>query len=195
MTPTRDIRETLFRYRSYTPLPLVALMLLFAAPTASSFLWGLPVAFAGELLRLWGVSIAGSETRVTGGVGASQLVTSGPFAWVRNPLYAGNILLYLGLGVASYALFPWLQAGAGLWFAFQYSAIVSLEEEFLLEKFGGRYRRYAEAVPRFIPGLRPYREPGAAQPLLSWSRGLRSERRTLQAIALLTAAIIVRGLV
>ncbi len=195
MSANRDIRALLFRYRSYTPLPLVALMLLFAAPTARSFLWGLPIAFAGELIRLWGVSIAGSETRVTGGVGASQLVTSGPFAWVRNPLYVGNILLYLGLGVASFALFPWLQAGAGLWFAFQYSAIVGLEEDFLLERFGEQYRRYAAAVPRFIPALRPYRDAGAPQPILSWSRGFRSERRTLQAIVLLTAALVIRGLV
>ena len=47
MTGSRDIREMLFRYRSYTPLPLVALMLLFAKPSVSSFLWGLPVALAG----------------------------------------------------------------------------------------------------------------------------------------------------
>ncbi len=195
MTAKKDIRDLLFRYRSYTPLPLVALMLLFADPTAQSFLWGLPVTAAGELIRLWGVSIAGNETRVTGAVGASQLVTSGPFAYVRNPLYLGNIMLYLGMGIASFALFPWLQAGAALWFVFQYSAIVSLEEEFLREKFGERYRRYAAAVPRFLPGGRPYRDPGGFQPGLSWSRGLRSERRTLQAILLLTAALVVRGLV
>jgi protein-S-isoprenylcysteine O-methyltransferase Ste14 len=195
MSANADIRGLLFRYRSYTPLPLVALMLAFAEPSARSFLFGLPLVAAGEMVRLWGVSIAGSETRVTGGVGASQLITSGPFAYVRNPLYAGNMLLYLGLGIVSMALFPWLQAGAALWFAFQYSAIVSLEEDFLLEKFGGRYRRYREQVPRFIPAGRAYRDPEASQPGLDWSRGLRSERRTLQAIVLLGAAIIVRGLV
>ncbi|HLF14104.1 MAG TPA: isoprenylcysteine carboxylmethyltransferase family protein [Bacteroidota bacterium] len=195
MNAKHDIRRLLFRYRSYTPLPVIILMLLFAQPSAASVLWGLPVAAAGEMIRLWGVSIAGSETRVTGAVGASQLVTSGPFAHVRNPLYLGNVMLYLGMGIASFALFPWLQAGAALWFVFQYSAIVSLEEEFLREKFGERYRLYAAAVPRFLPDGRTYRDPGGPQPELSWSRGLRSERRTLQAILLLTAALVVRGLV
>lgn len=190
-----DMRDFLFRYRSYTPVPLVILMLIFAQPSIASFACGLPLAFAGEFLRLWGVSIAGSETRVTGGVGASQLVTSGPFAFVRNPLYVGNVLLYIGMGIASYALFPWLQAGAALWFGFQYSSIVALEEEFLVEKFGDRYRRYASSVRRFLPSFSPYHDPEGGQPVLSWSRGLRSERRTLQAIVLLSAALVVRGMI
>jgi protein-S-isoprenylcysteine O-methyltransferase Ste14 len=168
-------------------------MLLFARPTAASFAWGLPLALFGETIRLWGVSLAGSATRVTGEVGAIELVTSGPFAHVRNPLYLGNLLLYLGMGVASNALFPWLQAGALLWFAVQYSGIVSLEEDFLATRFGDEYRRYCAAVPRFIPSPRRY-ESGSPQPDLSWPRGLRSERRTLQAIAALTAALVVRGM-
>jgi protein-S-isoprenylcysteine O-methyltransferase Ste14 len=193
MSAAADIRGLLCRYRSYTPIPLIVLMLLFARPTAASFAWGLPVALLGEMLRLWGVSLAGSATRVTGEVGAIELVTSGPFAHVRNPLYLGNMLLYLGLGVASNALFPWLQAGALLWFVFQYRAIVSLEEDFLRGRFGDEYARYCAAVPRFVPSLRGY-DAGGPQPELSWQRGLRSERRTLQAIVLLTAALVVRGL-
>lgn len=187
-----DIRATLFRWRSYTPVPLAVLMLVFARPTLASFAAGLPIALAGEMIRLWGVSLAGSATRVTGEVGAIELVTSGPFAFVRNPLYVGNMLLYLGLGIASMALFPWLQAGAALWFAFQYGAIVSLEEEFLRERFGEAYARYCAAVPRFVPRLIPY-EGGGPQPDLDWSRGLRSDRRSLQALAILTAALALRG--
>lgn len=189
-----DLRAVLFRWRSYTPVPLVILMLLFAQPSVASFLWGLPVAICGELLRLWGVSIVGSETRVTGGVGASRLITSGPFARVRNPLYVGNMMLYAGMGVMSFALFPWLQAAALLWFLFQYSQIVSLEEEFLTERFGDEYTRYCAAVPRFLPAVRKYR-PGTDQPTFDWGRGLRSEKRTLQAIVLLTALLVVRGTV
>jgi protein-S-isoprenylcysteine O-methyltransferase Ste14 len=188
-----DIRKLLFRYRSYTPVPLVLLMLLFARPTPASFAWGLPLALLGEAIRLWGVSIAGSATRVTGEVGAIELVTSGPFAHVRNPLYLGNLLLYVGMGVASNALFPWLQAGALLWFVFQYSAIVSLEEDFLRTRFGDEYARYCAAVPRFFPLPRRF-DSGASQPVLSLPRGLRSERRTLLAIALLTAALVAREL-
>jgi len=188
-----DIRGILFRYRSYTPVPMLLIMLIFARPTFSSFAVGIPLAAAGELIRLWGVSIAGSETRVTGVVGASQLITSGPFSYVRNPLYAGNILLYLGMGIASMALFPWLQAAALLFFAFQYALIVSLEEEFLSEKFGDAYLRYRDAVPRFIPDGRKFSGGASPQPGVNWGRGLRSERRTLQAIGLLSAALILIG--
>ena len=188
------VREFLFRYRGYTPVPIVILMLLFARPTAASFAWGLPIALLGEAIRLWGVSLAGSATRATGGVGAIELVTSGPFAYVRNPLYMGNLLLYLGMGIASNALSPWLQAAALLWFFAQYSAIVSLEEEFLVGRFGEEYTRYCAAVPRFLPTFRRY-EGGEPQPGLSLGRGLRSERRTLQAMALLTIALVVRGIV
>ncbi len=190
---TADIRDFFFRYRSYTPVPLVLVMLIFARPTPLSFAVGIPMAAAGEFIRLWGVSIAGVETRVTGGVGASTLITSGPFSYVRNPLYVGNILIYLGLGVASMALFPWLQGAALAFFAFQYRSIVSLEEDFLSEKFGDGYREYRVAVPRFIPDGRRFSGKPAVQPVLSWGRGFRSERRTLQAIIILTAALILIG--
>jgi len=190
---TTDPRDMFFRYRSYTPVPLVLLMLIFAKPTPASFAFGFPLAVAGELIRLWGVSIAGSETRVTGGVGASQLITSGPFAYVRNPLYLGNMLIYIGLGIASMALFPWLQVGALVFFLVQYRSIVSLEEEFLVKKFGDAYLRYRDAVPRFLPDGRKFPAAPAGQPEPSWDRGLKSERRTLQAIVLLTAALVVIG--
>jgi protein-S-isoprenylcysteine O-methyltransferase Ste14 len=193
MKNAAGMREWLFRHRSYTPVPLVVAMLLFARPTAASFAWGLPLALLGEAIRLWGVSLAGSSTRVTGEVGAIELVTSGPFAHVRNPLYLGNILLYVGMGIASNALFPWLQAAGLCWFAFQYSAIVGLEEDFLRTRFGEEYERYCAAVPRFIPSPRRY-DAGGIQPELSWARGLRSDRRSLQAIVLLTIALLVRGM-
>jgi protein-S-isoprenylcysteine O-methyltransferase Ste14 len=193
MTALADIRDILFRHRGYTPVPFVVLIVLFARPTAASFAAGLAIALFGEMLRLWGVSIVGAETRVTGGVGASQLVTSGPYARVRNPLYAGNMLIYLGMGIASNAWSPWLQAAGMAWFLFQYSVIVHREEEFLFERFGDRYARYAAAVPRFLPTLRRYEGCGD-QPAPDWGMAIRSDRRTLQAIALLASALAVRGM-
>lgn len=194
MRAAADIREFLFRHRGFTPVPFVVLIVLFADPTPASYAAGLAIALPGEAVRLWGVSIVGCETRVTGGVGASQLVTSGPYARVRNPLYAGNMLIYLGMGIASNAWLPWLQVAGMLWFLFQYSVIVHREEEFLLERFGDRYARYAAAVPRFLPALRRY-EGGDGQPAPDWRMALRSDRRTLQAIGLLAAALVLRGTV
>ena len=82
----------IFKYRSYTPIPFLILMLIFEKASVTSLVTGFVIALAGELIRLWGVSWAGSETRTTGGVGGSFLVISGPFAHVRNPLYVGNIM-------------------------------------------------------------------------------------------------------
>ena len=109
------LASQIFKYRSYTPIPFLIIMFLYANPNIWSLLIGFIIAFMGEAIRIWGVSWAGSETRTTGNVGGTYLIVSGPFAHLRNPLYLGNILMYTGLGVMSFALFPWLQI-AGLIF-------------------------------------------------------------------------------
>ena len=110
------IYQSLFKYRSYTPIPFVIVMFLFANSNIWSLIAGLIVALSGEFIRLWGVSWAGSETRTTGEAGGTFLIVSGPFAHVRNPLYVGNILIYTGLGIMSFALFPWLQIAGFIFF-------------------------------------------------------------------------------
>ena len=190
-----DVRQKLFNYRSYTPIPFLMLMLMFAHPTTATFLIGLMIALLGEYLRLWGVAIAGSETRTTGPVGGTFLITKGPFAYVRNPLYLGNIVIYLGIGIMSNALFPWLTAVALVYFFFQYSSIVSLEEEYLSSTFGEEYRRYRSSVHRFVPRVSPYEGGEHEQPGLDWHRGLRSERRTLQAVGSVVILLCIRWMV
>ncbi|HEY4612758.1 MAG TPA: methyltransferase [Bacteroidota bacterium] len=190
---SRDFRQRLFQYRSYTPIPFLVVVLAFAQPTAQSVIVGAAMAIFGEVLRFWGVAYAGSLTRVTGNVGAPAVVMAGPFAFVRNPLYVGNMLLYIGIGVVSNALYPWLTITATVYFLAQYALIVSLEEEFLEREFGAGYLEYRKNVPRFIPRLIPYATPLQAEQLPKWSDALKSERRTLQAIALVGVALWVRG--
>lgn len=185
---TVTFSQFLFRNRSYTPLPFLVVMIVFAEPTLWSIIAGFVVAALGEFIRAWGVFYVGSETRVTGEVGASRLVTSGPFAHVRNPLYVGNILLYVGVGIMSLALFPWLQVAALLWFMFQYTLIVREEERFLREKFGAEYEAYCASVPRFLMRPTPWR--GSDPITINWSAGWRSEARTLQAFAVATAIVV-----
>lgn len=189
---TMDVRQKLFQYRSYTPIPFLLVMVYYTNPMVVSFVIGFVLLGVGESLRLWGVAIAGSETRTRGTVGGTYLITSGPFAYVRNPLYAGNILIYTGIGIMSNALFPWLTLIALVFFSVQYSLIVSLEEEYLFSTYGEAYRVYVAAVPRFLPRLTPYRGVASEQPEMRWSKGFRSERRTLQAIALIVLFVGVR---
>ena len=111
-----NIRQTLFQYRGVIPIPFLIGMTYYAHPTLTSLVVGFAIVLSGESIRLWGVAIAGSETRTTDRVGGTYLVTTGPFGYVRNPLYVGNIMMYVGIGVMSMALFPWLQAGALFFF-------------------------------------------------------------------------------
>jgi protein-S-isoprenylcysteine O-methyltransferase Ste14 len=183
-----DIRDTLFTYRSYTPIPFLVLGLVVGRPTATSLVAGALVAIVGEAIRFWGVGHATSETRTTAGVGGSRLVVSGPFAYVRNPLYVGNILMYTGLGVM--AGVPWLVAATLVWFVLQYTLIVSREEEYLAATFGDEYAAYCASVHRFLPRLTPY-APGATQ-RIEWDIAARSERRTFQAFAIGVALFVAK---
>jgi protein-S-isoprenylcysteine O-methyltransferase Ste14 len=187
----KDFSSLLFKYRSYTPIPFLILMLIFQESTIWTLVIGFGVALIGELIRFWGVSWTGSETRTTGSVGGTFLIISGPFAFVRNPLYVGNILIYLGLGIMSFAWFPYLQIVAILFFLFQYYFIVKEEENYLREKFQKEYKNYCENVPPFFPRFNPYKNKNVIQPPFSTAAGLRSETRSLQAFLGISLLLII----
>lgn len=186
-----NISSLAFKYRSYTPIPFLMLMLIFQESTPLTLIIGFAVALSGELIRFWGVSWAGSETRTTGGVGGTFLIISGPFAYVRNPLYVGNILLYSGLGIMSFALFPYLQIVAIIFFLIQYNFIVNEEEKYLLEKFKEDYKEYCNNVPAFIPRIFPYKNKNIVQPPYNLKAGVRSETRSLQAFFGISLLLII----
>jgi len=191
----KSISTIAFKYRSYTPIPFLILMLIFQQSTPLSLITGFTIALIGELIRFWGVSWAGSETRSTGGVGGTFLIISGPFAYVRNPLYVGNILMYLGLGIMSFALFPYLQIGAIIFFLFQYYYIVKEEERFLREKFSEQYKDFCKHVPAFFPRLTPYRNSDVVQPPYNFKAGIRSETRSLQAFFGISLLLVILWLI
>ena len=191
----KKLAAIFFKYRSYTPIPFVLLMIIFIDATVYSLVIGFFIAITGELIRLWGVNWAGSETRTTGNVGGTYLIIKGPFAYVRNPLYVGNILIYVGLGVMSYALFPYLQILGLLFFGFQYYLIVKSEEEFLSSKFGEAFKDYVLNVPRFLPRITKYVDENIKQPPFKPEAGIRSERRSLQALFGTSLIIIIAWLI
>lgn len=181
---------TLFKYRSYTPIPFLLLMFAYYDANIWSLVIGFVIALAGEWLRLWGVSWAGSETRTTGAVGGTYLIIRGPFGFVRNPLYVGNILIYTGLGIMSNALFPYLQILAILFFIFQYYYIVFEEENYLRKTFTKQFEEYFDNVPRFFPRLTQYKDAGVVQPPFNFKAGLLSEKRTLQAFSIVISTMV-----
>jgi protein-S-isoprenylcysteine O-methyltransferase Ste14 len=186
----RELGKYFFKYRSYIPVPFVLLMLVFMKPTLLSIIIGFAVALTGELIRIWSVGYAGSETRTTSGVGGTYLVTQGPYSMVRNPLYIGNIMLYVGIGIMSMALFPWLQIFAFIFFIFQYHCIILAEEDFLSGKFGEKFSAYRSSVGRFIPWFYSVPKNILSDLTFKFNEGIRSERRSLQAF-LITSSIII----
>jgi len=186
---SKSLSDLFFKYRSYTPLPFIVIMLIYENSNIWSLIGGFIIVIIGESIRLWGVSWAGSETRTTDKPGGSYLVISGPFAHLRNPLYLGNILIYAAIGIMSFAIFPYLQIFALAFFFVQYYFIIKSEEKFLIKEYGDQYKEYSASVRRFIPRISSYKVPGLKQPSFNLKSGLRSERRTLQAISIITVTI------
>ena len=179
----------LFRHRSYTPIPLILFLLVFASPNWILFFSGLFIILTGELIRFNGVAYAGRATRTTRKAGAGRLITDGPFAYVRNPLYIGNYLISLGMVVMSGAFFPWMILIHFVLFFFQYQNIVLYEEESLKKKFSD-YQDYFSHVNRWLPRLTPF--PGRNPISPDYTKALRSEKNTIQAFVSVTILILIR---
>ena len=185
-----ELNRFFFKYRSYTPIPLIVVVLILAKPSWTSFMAGFVLVLLGEGLRFWGVAYAGSATRTTGRAGGERLITDGPFGYVRNPLYLGNFLMSSGFLIMSWAWMPWMAFIFVLLFGIQYSFIIHHEEEYLSKKFGKEYANYKRCIRRWIPCFRkcPYREKSVPH----FMKALKSERNTLQAIAAVTVLLFVR---
>jgi protein-S-isoprenylcysteine O-methyltransferase Ste14 len=127
------------RLRVTTGFLLAAAFAWFAEPSLQSLAWGLPIAFLGLLLRAWAAGHLEKNVR---------LAVSGPYAYVRNPLYLGTLLVAAGLVVASRG---WLLAVLfTLVFGLIYLPAIELEEQHLSRLFPD-FADYAKRVPPLLP--------------------------------------------
>lgn len=107
---------------------------------------GIFVIFLGAALRFWSSGYLDKEGRLT---------VSGPYAYSRNPLYVGTILMAVGVVATQDAW--WLLIPLVLGFAFIFTPLVIAEEKVLAEKFGEQFTKYVANVGRFVPKLKgPY---------------------------------------
>ena len=186
-----DIRDFFFRNRGYIPIPLAIIILTFASIKIELLPIGVILVVTGELLRLNGVRYAGGETR-TLKVGASVLCSSRPFAYLRNPLYLGNVIIYAGMVLIAGGEFVWILLPTTLTFFFlEYGLIISLEEETLRKKFNEEYGEYLSMVPRLIPRVSPWKGGSETVPM-TIEKTLRTEKRTLQIIGGFILLLILR---
>ncbi len=120
--------------------------LVLARPTAGTLAWGGALGILGLALRAWSAGTIHKNRSLT---------TSGPYAFIRNPLYLGSFLIGVGLSLAGGS---WLWVFAFVaFFAAAYAPTIAAEQARLAELFGARYADYAREVPALVPRLTPYR--------------------------------------
>lgn len=171
----RRIHDIAYRWRGplMAPLYLVLVSVFVGETECDSYVWpvGLILFFVGVALRVWAQTHLHYRLSVR-----KTLTTTGPYTFVRNPIYIANTLMLVGLTVLSELLW-WIPVTL-VWCAIIYSLVVRREERHLLEKYGDPYRVYVKTVPRWIP-LRPRnREDVGLARRFVWS-SLRAEAHCL----------------
>jgi protein-S-isoprenylcysteine O-methyltransferase Ste14 len=143
--------DAVARLRVPSGFLIVAVFAWLSHPTRGSLAIGLPVSLAGLALRAWAAGCLAKN---------QDLATGGPFAYTRNPLYVGTLLVAAGLVIAGRNLA--LAALFAAVFLFVYLPVIQNEEQHLRQLFPG-YAAYADGVPALLPRLTPW-APAAARP-------------------------------
>ncbi len=155
-----------------------ALFLWLAKPTLLSMLLGGALVIPGLILR----ALASGHVQKN-----EQLATSGPYAYTRNPLYLGSLILACGFALASRSW--WVVAGIVVLFFVIYKPVIRAEEDFLRMRFP-QFEEYARKVPSQLPRLRRFGDaPGA----FSWDLYRKHrEYNSLLGSAVITGALLAK---
>lgn len=141
--------DAVARLRVPSGFLIVVLFAWLSHPATESLAIGLPVSILGLALRGWAAGCLAKN---------QQLATGGPYAYTRNPLYIGTLLVAAGLVIAGRN--PWLAVLFAVVFVFVYLPVIQLEEQYLRVLFP-EYEVYAKEVPPLFPRFTPRRWKGA----------------------------------
>ena len=125
---------------------------------------------AAALLRTWATAYLHAAVMVDMRLHTARLVADGPYRYVRNPLYLGNILLALGFATMASRLGFLILVGGMILFDYR---LILREEAEIGTSQGESYRAYCVAVPRLLPSLRPRVPAAGGTP--NWSDGFLGE--------------------
>jgi protein-S-isoprenylcysteine O-methyltransferase Ste14 len=143
MSFPKPYADTVARLRVALGFLLAGAFLWFSDPCPRSLAVGLPVAVLGLFLRAWAAGHLEKNL---------ELAQNGPYARVRNPLYAGTLTAAAGLAIAARS---WILAVVlAATFLCVYLPVVELEEQHLARLFP-EFQDYARRVPRLIPRVIP----------------------------------------
>jgi len=131
---------------------------------------GAALTIVAALIRTWATAYLRPEVVHDTRLHSERLVADGPFRHVRNPLYLGVLVLFIGMA-------PILSVPGAVWtlgaLAVFLRRLIAGEEHELLAQVGDSFRRYRDAVPMLIPALRARLPASGAHP--QWRRALLGE--------------------
>lgn len=125
---------------------LAVLLVVFARPTRLSLGLGLAIICLGEALRFWAAGHLQKN---------EVLTTTGPYAYVKHPLYIGTILITMGFCILADNIYI-LAVSLAVFSLYYLPYKKGVEDERMKRLFGEAYLDYAEKVPDYIPRLSPY---------------------------------------
>jgi protein-S-isoprenylcysteine O-methyltransferase Ste14 len=154
-----------------------ALYLWLARPTLRSVLIGASLVISGLVIR----ALASGHLQKN-----EQLATGGPYAFTRNPLYLGSLILSVGFALAARSW--WILTGIVLLFVVIYLPVIRGEEGFLRERFP-QFDEYAREVPSLFPRVSRFgQRSGSFSWELYWKH--REYNATLGSAAIVAALVV-----
>jgi protein-S-isoprenylcysteine O-methyltransferase Ste14 len=153
----KDVNRT--RMRDSRLLLLAALIVVLLSKPVLD-----PKSLTGEMLEVIGdvllaICAIGRiyATMFIGGLKSDELITIGPYAMCRNPLYFYSLVGAAGVGVLSNELTIFVFLAGGFYLI--YYGLIRREENFLAQKFGSSFTKFCKTTPRLLPDFRKFHAP------------------------------------
>jgi len=157
----RHLRDSL---RQILGILMIVVLTVLGKPIMSWYWVGAGLAFLGIVTRLWASGYVKKN---------EELATRGPYAWVRHPLYVGNLLLATGFAVAAHEW--WAYVLVAVFLIFFYPNAIRQEDAKLHRLFGPAWKEWRSVTRALIPSLRPYRKGSLSHWSFTYSLSLNGE--------------------
>lgn len=167
-----DIKYNRHRSRQFVGIVFLIVLTIVGEPIADLYYWGLGLAVLGIIVRLWASGHVKKD---------KVLATSGPYAYVRHPLYVGNHLITVGFCLAASLWWGFL-----VWIVFSlfyYPQTIAHEDKLLARLFPGQWEAWAKETQALTPRLTPYKSGQTSE--WSFQQSLRKNGEPIIAALLL----------